>query len=446
MRLVAAWLLSIASVVLPGARAADVNVLLIIADDFGVDVAPGYDLGTSKPPMPNLTALKNSGVRFTNAWANPLCSPTRATLLTGRYGFRTGVQYVSLDTNNIGVKTTEPSVARGLSSKASIACGAFGKWHIAQLGGSPATSAADHPIAMGFSKYAGNLTSTLTSYTSWPKVENNTNRVETTSTSTTYATSDVVNEALEWIGARGSNNWFAWVAFNAPHDPFHVPPNDLHSYDTTATNNRKKYEAMCEAMDTELGRLLDGIPDTVMAKTMVIFVGDNGTPSAVKQGGLRGAKFDVYEGGIRVPLYVSGKNVSGSNRTVSSLVNTTDIFATLMDVHGIALSTVDEGKTQDTRTMLPYIKNVTHPSPRNTAFADIRSINGATISSAIRNANYKLIRRKTGTTSSEEFYNISTDTLEATNLKAATAPALSGTNLTNYNSLKTTLDGYIGAP
>ncbi len=441
-RLLAACLLTALSA-LPGLRAADVNVLLIIADDFGIDVCPGYSQGTNKPSLPNITALKNSGVTFSNVWAQALCSPTRATMLTGRYGFRTGVQYVSLDSNSIGVKTNEPSIAKGLSSQKNIPSGAFGKWHIAQLGGSPATPAADHPIVMGFSKYAGNLKSTLPSYSNWQKVVNQTNKVETTTTSTTYATTDVVNEALGWINGQ-AGNWFAWVAFNAPHDPFHKPPNNLHSYDGLATSgepSRKYYEAMCEAMDTEIGRLLNGIPAAVKAKTMVIFIGDNGTPAGVKLGGLRGAKFDVYEGGIRVPLIVSGANVVSTNRTSNALVNSTDIFATVMDVHGIALSTVNGGKTQDTKSFLPYVKNTTPANPRTTIFSDILSINGATTSSALKNNRYKLIRRKTGTSTAEEFYDLQADAQEQTNLKTGSGPT--GTALTNYNTLKTAMDNLL---
>ncbi len=294
-----ALVLLISALAFANLRGADVNVLLIIADDLGVDAAPGYSPGTNKPPMPNLALLQSKGVTFRNVWANPLCSPTRATLLTGRYGFRTGVQYVSLDRNAIGVRIGEPSIPRALMAKRGIPSGAFGKWHVAQLGENPATPPVNHPIVMGFAKYAGNLSSTLASYGTWTKVVNDPGLTAVTTTSKTYATSDAVDEALDWIRQQGPSPWFAWVAFNAPHDPFHKPPAPLHHYDDLPANGgppRGYYEAMCEALDTELGRLVNGLPAAVKAKTMIIFIGDNGTPGEVKRGGFRGAKFDVYEG------------------------------------------------------------------------------------------------------------------------------------------------------
>jgi arylsulfatase A-like enzyme len=435
--------------------AADRNVLLIIADDFGVDAAPGYSQGTNKPPMPNLTSLQASGVTYTRAWANPLCSPTRATLLSGRYGFRTGVQYVALASNTIGLRTNEPTIAKALdSSSVDIQSAAFGKWHLANFGSTNPTPA-DHPIRMGFDRYAGNLTSTLSSYTSWTKIVNTSSEIETSSTSTTYATSDVTDEALAWINDQGDDNWFAWVAYNAAHSPYHKAPNDLHSQDllpATGGDPRDYYETMCEAMDTEMGRLINGLSTTVRSKTTIIFVGDNGTPASapfgstttpIKSGGFRDAKFSIYEGGINVPLVVSGAGVGSPGRTNNSLINTTDIFATVMGIHGIRVADVDEGLTMDTISFLPTVTSSTGTTARTESFAEIRPQGGTfPYNRTVRNSRYKLLRFSTGSSLTlfrEEFYDLQDNPQELSTRDLIGRP-LTVTQQNNLTSLRNRLN------
>jgi arylsulfatase A-like enzyme len=415
--------------------AADLNVLLIVADDLGVDVAPGYSPGTSKPPMPTLQSLQSSGVTFTNCWGNPLCSPTRATILTGKYGFRTGVQDVALASNTVGVGTNEPAISKFLNSSLSIPSAAFGKWHLARLDANAPVSAADHPIEMKMNRYAGNLEAKLKSYVDWTKTTNNTSKVETVVTSTKYATTDTVDESLGWINGQ-SGNWFAWVAFNASHSPFHTPPTSLHSYGPNLSTDRLKYEAMTEAMDKEMGRLINGINATAKSKTLIIFVGDNGTPSVVKSGGLRGGKLDMYEGGIRVPLVVSGPQVVSPGRTVSTLVNTADIFATIRASHGYS------GGPVDSTSFWHKVRNVSG-TDRLTNFSEYRNGSGPTskYSRSVRNSQFKLIRQSTGSVMNmrtEEFYDLSNDPSESTNLLPTSN--LNAAQRNNYNSLVTTLD------
>ncbi len=422
-------------------QGADVNILLVIADDVGSDVVPGYAQGTNKPPMPILQGLQASGVTFSNVWANPICSPTRATLLTGRYGFRTGVQFLCQPNNTLGVAVSEPSVPRALKTQVNISSAAFGKWHAGRLDNAAPQSAPDHPILMGFSRYTGNVMGAVASYTSWTRYVNNTTLAERLTTSTKYSTLDVTDEAVSWINRQGNQNWLCWVAYNAPHSPFHKPPNDLHSYDAlaeTGAPNRSYLEAMTESFDTELGRLISSIPASVRNKTLIIVIGDNGTPAAVKSGGFRGAKSSIYEGGIRVPLVASGALIVNPNRTVDQLVNSTDFFATAMDVHSISLSSVNEGLVQDTVSLLPYIKNVSHPSPRTTAFVGYKNNGTATadFSRTVRNDRYKLLRFTIASVTTEEFYDLQLDPQEASNILLRT---LTSTEQTNLDSLRTRL-------
>ena len=160
-----------------------------------------------------------------------------------------------------------------------------------------------------------------------------------TTTSTVYATTDTVDETLKVIAQakREKKRYFAWTAFNAPHDPFHPPPAELHPrtpLPPTGATNRAIFEAMVEAMDTEIGRLLENV---TLADTTVIFIGDNGTTGAVIAPPYPRdkAKATMYEGGVRVPLLIAGAGVASPNRQVSALVSAVDLFPTILELAGI---------------------------------------------------------------------------------------------------------------
>lgn len=182
------------------------NILLIIADDMGLDATPGYSVGETKPSMPNLQSLINSGIKFNNFWSNPVCSPTRSTILTGKYGFKTGVlsagdKLSSLETsiyNHLNANSPEYSNAL------------IGKWH---LSNNP-----NHPNEMGIDYFAGLLSGSVNSYYNWNLTKNG-----QTSLSSSYITSKLTDLAIEWTEDQ-SSPWFLWLAYNSPHTPFHVPP------------------------------------------------------------------------------------------------------------------------------------------------------------------------------------------------------------------------------
>jgi arylsulfatase B len=188
-------------------------------------------------------------------------------------------------------------------------------------------------------------------------------------TSSTYATTDTTNDALAWINARGSNPWFAWVAYNAPHSPFHKPPSDLHTYDTEVSgwntlpigaNQRTHFNAAIEALDTEIGRLLSSMTPTVLANTWVIFVGDNGSPPQVVQDpfGSTHAKNTLYEGGVRVPLLISGPGVVSPDRESSDLVHAVDLYSTILEMAGIDVAATQPAvKPIDSESLMPQLFN-----------------------------------------------------------------------------------------
>ena len=241
------------------ARGGQPNVLLILADDLGVEGLAAYQEGSDYPLTPTIDLLAQNGLLFRNTWSNPNCSPTRATILTGRYALRTGIgSIVSQGTSGLPLsETTLPELLDLATS--GYAHAMIGKWH---LGHDAASGASLAPNLAGFSHFDGTLRSTLgnqrgLSYYNWPRTTNGSTALEGT-----YNTTALVDSALSWIGEQ-TTPWFCFLSFHTPHEPWHAPPSGLYTEDLSGLNPsespRPFYKAMIEAMDTEMGRLLAGL-------------------------------------------------------------------------------------------------------------------------------------------------------------------------------------------
>ena len=437
------------------------NILLIIADDYGLDASSLYStlLGNSGtatfPPTPNIASIATNGVQFNHAYTYTVCSPTRSCILTGRYGFRTGVGNVVASTSNNFLQSTEFTLPRAFAANSSLGYQLkhFGKWHLTALSGANANQGPS--LIGGWPLFAGSLPGQVTDYYSWTKVITDGTLPNTSSTtSTTYATTDQVNDAVAFITAQNSAGkpWFATVAFNAPHSPFHLPPtslltapyNALSGTTTDIANNPKNYfGAAIQAMDTEIGRLLATVDYT---KTDVIFIGDNGTETQVVQAPYSAshAKASLYEGGIRVPLLIRGPDVVSPGRTTDALTHFVDLYSTILEMAGINVtSTVPSSTSLDSQSLLPVLKNstTTHSSLIYGEEFDIAfpTLGGR----CLRDTQYKLIRNATGT---DEFYDLQADPYEATNLLAGGVGAMTTARQTAYNNLVTQLTSFNTAP
>lgn len=384
------------------------NILFVIADDMGLDATPGYSIGNQKPTMPNLQNLINSGVRFNNAWSNPTCSPTRASIITGKYGIRNGVLKV-----DDPLSTTEVALQDYIKSNASnsYSSAVIGKWHLSKN--------ANHPNNMGIDYYAGPLSGGLQSYTNWNLTING-----QTQTSTEYATTKVTDLAIDWVKDQ-TKPWFLWLAYNAPHTPFHLPPNDLHSQGALPSdqasidaNPLPYYLAMIEAMDSEYGRLLSSMSQEVRDNTIIIFIGDNGTPNQVLQGYKKG-KGTIFQGGINIPMIIGGKGVTRFNQTEDALINLTDLFATIADIAGVSVSSI-----HDSRSFKSLLTQNTNDNSRDYTFIEDGNDDG-TVDYTIRNATHKYILYNDG---SEALFNLASDPLESTNFMNANKLPLSAAN------------------
>jgi arylsulfatase A-like enzyme len=413
------------------------NILLVIADDLGIDNSSFYpttvrfDTVPPAPKAPNLLALAQKSVLFKRAWATPYCSPTRAAILTGRYGFRTGIGWpkqsgfpeLALD------ETTLPEIFH--RTKPDFMLAHIGKWHL--------SNGYNDPNIQGWDYYAGPEPGIgqLPSYFRWNKVING-----ILNPSTTYNTTDIVNEAVQFIVQAKSSNrpYFAWIAFHAPHTPFHKPPNSLITrtdLPPSGAPKRDYFEAMVEALDTEIGRLLRSVD---FSTTNVIFLGDNGTTQGVvlpPYNPIR-SKGTIYQNGVNVPLMVAGAGVSSPGRLIKAIVNTVDLFPTILELAGIDMaSTLPPNLKTDGVSLLPYIRNYAHPKPRKWGYSEVFMMNyDGDYARIMRNFDFKLIKKFDG---SREFYNVTVDPLELNNLLLRPLTASENANLYQLESRLTDL-------
>lgn len=460
------------------------NVLLVVIDDVGLDklspfqsVEAGY-VPTAMPNTPNVQDLADAGLMFTNAWANPVCAPTRAGLQTGKYGFRTGITNV---TDAVPLDTAEVSLAEvvngdtdgdgttdyGPFTRRPYDRGMFGKWHLGtanmpgdpdeavdletrallQARGATTTFAArPNPLRHGYEYFAGSLGGSLRSYWDWALIEGDASTVSVDATrAQTYATDLTAANAGAWIGSQ-TGPWFATVAFNAGHwdgsnnyDPDHALQGC--STITSASTDLESYQAGVECMDFHLRAMLDTIGDTELADTIIVFVGDNGTDHVVAESvwdqgdpgcpGCYRGKGTVYQNGVRAPLIITdgpsyiavrdgGAAVSGRvvspGRSVDYPVNTLDLFATIADL------TLSSGTTgTDSISLKPYLDDAAAAQQRRYAYTETYDQDTGIGSAALRGNDFKVIVHVEsdgagGTCRRTEFYHLASDPFEQSDL------------------------------
>tara|TARA_B110000090_G_scaffold104115_1_gene116856 strand:- start:1833 stop:3125 length:1293 start_codon:yes stop_codon:yes gene_type:complete len=369
------------------------NILLVIADDMGKDATPNFSEGIIKPNMSTLQSLINSGVTFDNLWSYPVCTPTRASILTGKYGVNTNV----LEVGDV-ISTAETSLQSYINSNTNneYATAIIGKWHL--------SNNTSDPVNMGIDYFAGILSGGVPDYYNWTFIENG-----ATSNSTTYTTTKLTDTAIDWVGEQ-TKPWFLWMAYNAPHTPFHLAPNNLHSQGNLPTDEASinanpipYYMSAIEAMDSELGRLLSSLSSEERANTVIIFIGDNGTPAKVAQNPYSRltVKGTLYQGGVNVPMIVSGVDVNRLGEREDALVHTADLFTTIANIAGVSASDIHNSKS--------FYPLLTSAANDDRSFVYTEKVAGY----AIRNATYKLMKFENG---DEEFYNLLIDPYENNNL------------------------------
>lgn len=407
------------------------NVLILLSDDLGYDYTPFWGVGVDPAPLPRLTALRDTGLLFRNFWATPACSPTRSSLMAGRYPFRTGVGGAINGTNTNSISASEwlfPKIIKKHPTQ-NYRTALIGKYHISSTGVTSPTG----PVPMGWGYYAGQHIGALPSYFNWSRTIN-----YNSYPCTTYATTQNVNDAIAWLDTV-TGPWVLCMAFNAPHNPYHLPPNNLHSFtnlsgiQTDIDNNPQPYfKAMCEALDTEIGRMADSMRvKGLLDSTIIIYFSDNGTnsrfffpPLPFYQG-----KGTLYESGVKTPLVVAGPDVTTKGSDCSALVSVVDIFKTVLAIAQLPQDSIPNTLPIDGIDFSPYFKNANLPSNRTWLYSE--TFNNTALKNGItaRNNRFQLLLYDN---EPPLFFDIQNDPFERTNLLARTLTAF---EISQYNLL-----------
>jgi arylsulfatase A-like enzyme len=413
---VLAWLAS-AAPSRAEAQAKKPNILFIVADDLGwKDVGfHGSDIRT-----PNIDRLASGGVRLEQFYAQPMCTPTRAALMTGRYPFRYGLQTAVIPAaGTYGLATDEWLLPQALG-QAGYATAIIGKWHLGH---------ADRkywPRQRGFDYQYGPLIGEIDYFThecegvlDWYR-NNEPVREEG------YSTILLGNDAVRFIGEqRPDRPFFLYLAFNAPHTPYQAPGEYLDRYGQIADPSRRAYAASITAMDEQVGRVLDALRERkLIDTTLVVFMSDNGgTRNAMFSGGIadmskvripcdngpyREGKGTLYEGGTRVAAVVNWPGRVPAGSTADGMIHVVDWFPTLAALAGASTA---RSKPLDGLDVWDAIA-LGKPSPRTEIVYNIEPYRAA-----VRGGDWKLFWRTT-LPSSVELYNIPQDPSEKTNLAA----------------------------
>ncbi len=293
------------------------NVVLILTDDQGWG-----DLSLHGNPFletPQIDQLAKSGKEFTQFYVSPLCAPSRASLLTGRYHLNTGVLSVS---KGLEVMETEETTIAELFKANGYRTGIFGKWHNGQ-------HYPNRPIDQGFDEFLGFSAGHWSNYFN-TQLEHNDKLVQTKG----YITDVLTDAALQFMSANKDQPFLCYIPYNAPHSPHQVPDKYFNKYKAKGLDNElASIYGMVENVDDNVGRVLRYLKENKLEEnTIVIFLSDNGPNGIRYNGNMQGIKGTVHEGGTRVPFFISWKNHIQPGQTDTTIAGHIDIYPTLRDL------------------------------------------------------------------------------------------------------------------
>ena len=305
------------------------NILVMVADDLGYGDL-GFQGGTDIP-TPHLDSLARTGTRCTSGYVScPVCSPTRAGLLTGRYQqrfgheFNPGQQQEAAIREAFGLPTTEITIANQLK-QTGYKTGLVGKWHLG-------FSERFLPAQRGFDESFGFLGGAHTYLPPKERAKSGIFRNGVEIRETEYLTDAFAREGASFIERNAPNPFLLFLTFNAVHAPLDTKPDKLEQFKHITDPKRQSYAAMLSSLDDAVGRVLGQLDKSgVTQNTLVFFISDNGGPTQANASlntPLNGVKATVWEGGIRVPFVVRWPGQIPADKTYEQPVIALDIFAT----------------------------------------------------------------------------------------------------------------------
>ena len=341
-------------------KAARPNIILIVADDLGYGELGCF--GGKDIPTPHIDSLAKGGVRCTNGYVScPVCSPTRAGLLTGRYQQRFGHEFnpggAAQASDKFGLPLTEVTLPDRLKA-AGYVTGMVGKWH---LGYKPDYQ----PQKRGFDEFFGFLAG---AHPYNPNARNRTILRGTEAvTEDEYLTDAFAREAVAFIDRHQKEPFFLYLPFNAVHAPMQGSEKYRKRFESIQDNRRRTFAAMLSAMDDGVGAVLKKLEDTGAAdNTLIFFISDNGGPTqqtTSKNDPLSGRKGQVLEGGIRIPFIVKWKGHLPAGRLYEQPIIALDIHPTAVAAAGAELP---EKAKLDGVNLLPHLAGKLDTPPHDT--------------------------------------------------------------------------------
>jgi arylsulfatase A-like enzyme len=308
------------------------NVVVVLTDDQGWGDLSIH--GNTNLATPTIDSLARQGALFEHFYVQPVCSPTRAEFLTGRYHSRGGVRDVS--TGGERLNLDERTIADTFKA-AGYATGAFGKWH-------NGTQYPYHPNGRGFEEYYGFTSGHWGDYFS-PPLDHNGREVRGKG----FLIDDLTDHALEFVSRNRERPFFCYLAYNTPHSPMQVPDRfferlknaDLQlRYDGPQKedlDHTRAALAMCENIDWNVGRVLRALDEARLAdNTIVLYFSDNGPNGWRWNGGLKGRKGSTDEGGVRSPLLIRWPGKVRPGTRISQIAGAIDLLPTLTELCGVA--------------------------------------------------------------------------------------------------------------
>lgn len=322
------------------------NILLILVDDLGYG-----DISIAGNPListPNLDQLANTGISFSNFYVSPVCAPTRASLLTGKYHQHTGVQSV---TNGYETIDPEEITLAEIVKEAGYRTAIFGKWHLGEYYPSL-------PGQQGFDQFLGFKTGHTDQYFN-ATLDTNEEPVKTKG----YITDVLTDRALDFMSSQEPSPFFCYLSYNAPHTPLQVDSQYFITFlDQGLDERSSRVYGMVKNLDDNVGRMINRLAELNLTKsTIILFMSDNGPISGWQipqekmrfNAGLRDQKFTVYEGGIRTQCFWSWENHWPQNKTLDVVAGHIDVVPTIADVLDIKS---DDKIKWDGISLLPLIR------------------------------------------------------------------------------------------
>ena len=340
------------------------NIVLILADDLGY--AELGVQGCKDIPTPNIDSIAKNGVRFTNGYVScPVCSPTRAGLLTGRYQQRFGHEFNPAPPTkpqpDFGLPLSETTIAQRLKGLGYVT-GMFGKWH---LGFEPRFQ----PRQRGFDEFFGFLGGMHDYLSTTGDPGNPLMRSAKPIEKIDYTTDAFAREAVSFIERHHDKPFFLYLPFNAVHSPLESTQKYLDRFSSIADQKRRTFAAMNSAMDDAVGRVLAKLREKKLEEnTLIFFISDNGGPTKSTTSGnapLRGYKSQVFEGGIRIPFLMQWKGHIAAGKTCHEPVISLDALPTALTAAG---GHVNPDMKLDGVDLMPFLTGKTKTKPHDRLF------------------------------------------------------------------------------